>query len=298
MTVELNSDARAANGSRLGEPARFRYAVRPGAVSSDNLRAENPIGGHVIIATNSDYGFRIYRKRAEASWVLADAAPNTGSGEFWATFAAREAVESVRKAGLTLGLPGESLPDLAGDKEFVVTGVTQEARDGTPLTRVEFRNTPRFTHRVTDATSTRPPRQIDVVSGHVLLDPKRYWLIHSFAVRMAAAAAERKGQVYEMIGTHTYTTLRDGLPVVERVERRILPGPESGPGNESTVVYRYDEAVPAESEFRLTKYGLPEPFGLRRPTPWYLWAIAAAAVLFAAGAVFRRLAGRRAAAMR
>ncbi|MFO0807700.1 MAG: hypothetical protein U0746_03675 [Gemmataceae bacterium] len=291
MTVEVDVDAQK-DGKPIGEPQRLRIMVRPGAVSADNARLENPNHGHVVTATNRDYGFRIGRKRADAPWVLVDASPNTGTGQFWEAFPAREAAESVYKSGLMLAFPGEALPDLVGDKEFVVTRVAKHDEGGESLTRVEFRNTPRDVRRVTDATSTRPPRQIDVVSGHVLLDPKRYWLIHSFAARLRPASADQKGQFLDVIGTHTYRPLRDGLPVVERVEHRIQLT-SSGSATVTTAIFRYDETVPAAGDFRLPKYGLPEPFGFGRPTRWYLWAIAAAAVLFAAAVYFRRLASRR-----
>jgi hypothetical protein len=114
---------------------------------------------------------------------------------------------------------------------------------------------------------------------------------------MQPAAADQKGQFLDVTGSHTYGTLRDGLPIIERVERRFRLT-SSASETVSTTAYRYDEKIPSESEFRLPKYGLPEPFGFTRPTPWYLWAIAAAAVLFIAGAVLRRLASRRAAAVR
>jgi hypothetical protein len=296
MTMETDADARAPDGSPVGNRVRARFSIRPGAASDDNARDEASKDGHEVIATNAVYGFRIRRKRPDAAWVLVDASPNNGSGEFWQHFPTGDAIEYVFKAGLSLCSSGEVLPDLANDKEFVVTGVAPETRDGESLTRVTFRNTPRYIPRVTDATSTRPPRQINIVSGHVLLDPNRYWLIHSYAARLNWARPGQSDLLQDVIGTYTYRTLRGGLPVVERLEHRFeRSASKQFPDVVRTVVRRYDETVPAESEFRLTKYGLPEPFGLGRPTRWYLWAVAAAAVLFAAAAFFRRMANRRAA---
>ena len=114
-----------------GEGRRsFGDTVPSDVILADNARLENPNHGHVVTATNRDYGFRIGRKRADAPWVLVDASPNTGTGQFWEAFPAREAAESVYKSGLMLAFPGEALPDLVGDKEFVVTRVAKHDEGG------------------------------------------------------------------------------------------------------------------------------------------------------------------------
>ncbi|MFO0807699.1 MAG: hypothetical protein U0746_03670 [Gemmataceae bacterium] len=297
MTVETDADARGPDGSPVGDPVRGRLMIRPGAASDDNSRDEAPKYGQEVLATNALYGFRIQRKRADAAWRLADAAPNNGSREFWEHFPIGDGVETVVKAGVTLCASGEVLPDLANDKEFVVTGVAPETHDGESLMRVTFRNTPRYIPRGTDPTSPRPPRQINIVSGYVLLDPKRYWLIHSYVARVNWGMPGQSERLQDVTGTYTYGILRGGLPVVERLEHRFEHGTAVGVRNfVRTAVYRYDETVPAESEFRLPKYGLPDPFNVRRPIRWYIWALAAAVVLFTAAVVLRRLANRRAVA--
>lgn len=52
-----------------------------------------------------------------------------------------------------------------------------------------------------------------------------------------------------------------------------------------------------ETDFTLTAFGLPEPYGVvwTKPTPWYLWFIGLAVVFLALGWVFRRRVRRRAA---
>jgi hypothetical protein len=53
---------------------------------------------------------------------------------------------------------------------------------------------------------------------------------------------------------------------------------------------------PADEEFRLTAFGLPEPVGIampKRPTPRYVWFLIAAAGLGVLAVLFRVLARRR-----
>lgn len=50
-----------------------------------------------------------------------------------------------------------------------------------------------------------------------------------------------------------------------------------------------------ESDFTLTAFGLPEPYGVvwKKPIPWYLWFIGAGLVLLALGWFFKRRIQRR-----
>ena len=97
--------------------------------------------------------------------------------------------------------------------------------------------------------------------------------------------------------------LKDRLPTTERVSRRwiIREGGELRQDTETIVTSSFTYGPIPVSQFTLSAYGFPEPFGIEweRPTPWWLYALISAGVLFIVTVIVsfwkRRLAARSAA---
>ncbi|HMP60106.1 MAG TPA: hypothetical protein PKD86_12210 [Gemmatales bacterium] len=96
--------------------------------------------------------------------------------------------------------------------------------------------------------------------------------------------------------------LKDRLPTTERVSRRwiIREGGELRQDTETIVTSSFTYGPIPVSQFTLSAYGFPEPFGIEwdRPTPWWLYALISAGVLFIVTVIVsfwkRRLAARQA----
>ncbi|HMP59151.1 MAG TPA: hypothetical protein PKD86_07345 [Gemmatales bacterium] len=86
-------------------------------------------------------------------------------------------------------------------------------------------------------------------------------------------------------GAYRYTT---GGLLAERLFKRY---PLSGgtPEERTMVQFTYDlsPVSPAVSDFTLTAFGLPEPYGVTwdRPTPWWLYALISAGALLVVAVV-------------
>ena len=163
------------------------------------------------------------------------------------------------------------LPTLTQRKDFVVRRAVAEGR----LMRFHF-----------DCPSAH-------VRGDVQLDTECSWCLKSAEVEhgLRKISAEYSYSEEEMPST------------VACVTRTTAPGPE---GKLVEWVERIElnhgipNALPPETDFTLSAFGLPEPFGVtwERPTPWWLYALISAGMLFVVAVIVsfrkRRLAARQA----
>lgn len=109
--------------------------------------------------------------------------------------------------------------------------------------------------------------------GWVILQPDRYWLI----LRGEAGgihAEEGTPSEWHAIVERTdveYAQLSDGFPVLRR-GKAIYEYPGKREIYVSLAEFEFWESPkPSPEEFRLPYYGLPEPAGLRKPRPWWLY---------------------------
>lgn len=236
----------------------------PGA-SSGTLRAFNAL-----------YGFTLTRKAADAPWALR----NVRRGDN------RYDPKDWENNGWTalygcVSVGGDRLGDLIRQSTFRVLRAGTVGRDGRELAEIEFDNAHRW--------STVP--YVGIQGGTLLLDPDRFWTLRSFTLRLRNGDGDSicKGE-YE---------LRDPAAKYPVPKRSVLlvdmPQPkESGKEGRlvTSVVIESDLEVashaPADEEFTLSAFGLPEPQGVTWPTPtrWYLWFIAAGVCSLAVGGFF------------
>jgi hypothetical protein len=73
------------------------------------------------------------------------------------------------------------------------------------------------------------------------------------------------------IVAYEYEAAPDGFPIPKRVNTRYKK-PAQGFDSEIRHEFNLKEADVPEGDFNLSAFGLPEPGGMRRPIPWYLWA--------------------------
>jgi hypothetical protein len=136
-----------------------------------------------------------------------------------------------------------------------------------------------------------------VQGGTLVLDPRRFWCVRSYDVRMKAANAT---------GTMQFRVLEMGqadesLPVPRRavLEKQFVFS--DGGTNRQQWQFEYELSVPrhlpADEEFTLAAFGLPEPpwlGGSKGYLPAYVWALLAGASCLGLGAIFHALKKRAA----
>lgn len=131
-------------------------------------------------------------------------------------------------------------------------------------------------------------------AGTVTLDPERYWVVASYD-----HSGTINGVTKRTVRTNQFDVRPDGLPLLREargVVTSTLPA-AAGKGREDTLTFSLTREVADPMEFTLTAFGLPEPPGVKweRPTPRWVWAVAAAGGFGLLAALFRRLARRSAA---
>ncbi|MFO0807723.1 MAG: hypothetical protein U0746_03795 [Gemmataceae bacterium] len=296
MTVTADLNVRETGGDKRVQAAyHFRLVYRPGAALTESPAHGDRGAPEEVVCQNPAYAFQLRRKSAGKPWVLTEFAAGADTGNLIVRFPAKSAIETFFHRGLTLNTPGERLVDLIDDADFVVTGTTLEQRAGKSLVRVTFRNTPKLVSQVVGETTVKPARQVTVVSGSMLLDPQQYWLLQSYSAAVQwSSPGELPVRTSDCTGEYTYQQLKNGLPVLSRVALTFVNNKpvENRPDFSQVLDYKFDETTPTEADFTLAKYGLPEPAGNRRSTPWYLWVCGAALVFAGLAALFRRLSRR------
>jgi hypothetical protein len=138
-----------------------------------------------------------------------------------------------------------------------------------------------------------PPKYKPVIMvGSMLLEPSKAWSIREIGERLPTTEPETEIRTLYETADHP-----SGFPLIRRESRsnQIIFN-QKKVRNQYEIDYdiRVDERIP-DSEFTLSAFGLPEPAGViwERPTPYYIWILAAAAGCGALALLFRYLARRR-----
>ena len=140
-----------------------------------------------------------------------------------------------------------------------------------------------------------------IAAGRILALPDKHWLLVEFDVIQEYIDPSNRPTRNPMMGRVDYVDLDVPYPIIRRhwirfEEAGIAEGPPT-----ITLDFDFKPGSPENSEFTLTAFGLPEPFGVTwdRPTPWWLYALNSAGVLFVVAVIVsfwkRRLAARQAA---
>jgi hypothetical protein len=132
---------------------------------------------------------------------------------------------------------------------------------------------------------------VPVHSGWVLLDPEACWCVRAYAVESRFT----ESLVVKAEGKHEYEKDASGFPLLKRLTEHVtvLDGSKTTADFEDNYSFscRAESGIP-ESEFTLSAFGLPEPYGVEferpRRTPWiFLGALACLALALVFGWVAR-----------
>jgi hypothetical protein len=180
------------------------------------------------------------------------------------------------------------LPDWVADDCFVVRGTDLVQVDsGEHVLRIEF------AHNEAKRTKLGKDVVIVVTSGHIDVDPAKRYRVTGY--RFAYKTKQSEGTE---TGAFRYAD-KNTLPLLVEasIEKPNVKSSAFGTGNfRETYSYKieYNCEVP-DREFRLSNYGLPEPVGVtwRKPTPTYIWLLAAAGICGALAIGLRYFVRRR-----
>lgn len=203
-------------------------------------------------AVNPQYAFQLHRDAPDGPWVISEMDLTLSDGVsfnsptkevgFWSTYA--------------LYLFSDMLPDMVKQPEFKVRAVSAASSQGSQWVKLEY------DYRAKDI-KRKPLR-----GGWVLLDPDHHWVIRQYEVEVEWWQGDNKpGAKGTVAGTYEYGEGDDGLLLLRRVIQKHKPIER-----EDRFEFTLAEADADDDEFYLSAYGFPEPPGVRRPTPWYLWA--------------------------
>ena len=154
---------------------------------------------------------------------------------------------------------------------------------------------------------TGPPgpieRSPDVsFAGQIWLRPSQSWAIARLKLTLQLPQDDGTSVAREYDSTCTFSNGSSARPFPLEVKHTV--GPTSSGAVQLTESWTIRDAaheVYPESDFTLSAFGLPEPYGVEweRPTPWWLYTLFSAGVLFVVAVIVsfwkRRLAAQQAA---
>jgi hypothetical protein len=225
-----------------------------------------------IHGDNSRYKFVLVRDNATKPWVVQNITKKSDQNDM---------PSSLATIGLSLDTPGRTVPDLLRSPDFTLTSVTGQHENGEQLVRVIFAYSPR------DKDLLR--------GGWIDLDP-----IHDWVIRRAELELQGDGQPkIKYAAQYKYKEGSDHHPIILKSSHKSTTTQGDRVLFWYEIVTDFDlqeESYAPETEFTLSAFGFPEPFGMTpKRTPWYLWLGLAGALCVALGAVFLRLKRRAAA---
>jgi hypothetical protein len=269
-----------------GKPARWEFKQNERcALVSIKDAVQNPRPGQPtreVYAVNPYYGFQLKGSEANNEWVVTAIESENKDNIQWVDMPVREMVS--RSFMLPFAVYGRQLDSLLAEPDFKVSRVAWVNREGRDLVRLDFELPPH----------PKEKRFYPIVSGSVFLDPGLYWCMRECQLR---------GRWSSWATIRTLNDFKEirGYPVLTRSVQTNKPDPNEGPNRPPEVKetkecdFEEPTQLPADQEFMLSAFGLPEPFGVKKAKPrWYLWAAGIGISCLIGGAAFRRYARRSA----
>jgi hypothetical protein len=238
-----------------------------------------------VYGFNPRYAFELRRKAVEAPWVLTKHLERrTGTDLGRATTRINSYLTCIN-FGVRCGYTREPLAELVRKPDFRVGSCRKVQKDGEELVEVAF------TYSFTEG----PKKWRTNLKGKLLFDPRQYWCWRSGDIQVTG---DTINGTLKLRGTQS--NKGDELPPLSRVweSEGDWVFPMAGVRNRKKLRYEATLSrpaeLPADEEFRLSAFGLPEPVGVvwDKPTPTYVWLLAAAGVVGALAFGFRYLARR------
>ena len=243
-----------------------------------------------VEAVNRSYGFHLSRPNSGAPWTLSRLEEDVSAGKtslyadvtnnrvaFWPTCPTTFAL-----------IPSFPLQGLDGPG-FTVKQVSPVIRDGEHLVKAEV--------------DYRRPTEKSLVyslTGWVLYIPKRSWVIREYSFQFqlrGVPPGDDESTASAAVGvTYSYNDGDDEFPVPKRVVRWLNMKPLGGTDSELQADYNLTESESPESDFTLSAFGLPEPWGSQptelRRRPWHIWAAGLGIVCLGMALLMRRWSRR------
>lgn len=229
-----------------------------------------------VIGVNSRYRFRLERAGPDDPWIISSleqkGAEETRAEGLKNPLSAYFRLEVQLNHGFSLYPRAGSIdpgPTDLSQSEFILKKVGPVNEGNEELVKAEF-----------EYKNPEKPNW-PLKSGWIVYDPQNYWVIRNYQLRRQIGAADSVINAKLL-----YKRSNNGVPLLttEFVEDKTgdLRGTDE-------IEYRLEEGDVPESEFTLSAFGLPEPFGVRpTSTPWHLWGVAAGVVCIGAGAFLWR----------
>jgi hypothetical protein len=228
-----------------------------------------------VIAFNPRYAFALKRKTSSSPWIvtqLVDLRTNSLPSSIQKAFEMidNDIIELVR-------LAKDPLAELVRKPEFRVVRCRKVLQAGEEVIEVDFE----YPHTIDE-------RDSGVQGGTLILDPQRFWCLHSYeawAQQNDGSQGILKYKVLELGETE------EGLPVPKRAlaQNEFLLKDGARSKQEIRVECNLDvpRTLPPDDMFTLSAFGLPEPaWAQSKATPWYLWPSLGGGLCLVLGMVF------------
>jgi hypothetical protein len=243
-----------------------------------------------VKGVNPSYSFTLRRANPKADWRLEQFQMREGINAPRDREKMRD--EVLHDVCNCLTLWNLWLPSLVQDSDFKIKSVRPYPEEKGEWVRVEFEYPKRWEEYPVKGGWRIP-------SGWMALDPEHDWILREFAVNYKATRAGR-----ERLVAYKKYDIREGTdrhPIITRTTFRLSGIDEDGKPLEKvgeSQIQAVERAAVPLSEFTLSAFGLPEPPGVKweKPTPVYVWILAAAGASGALAFGAHYLARRRQAA--
>jgi hypothetical protein len=248
-------------------------------------RSIAPEPAEELNAFNSLYAFSLVRSSPDRPWAVGKI-QDRRNGEEGSVL--REVHRNLAPLHTLIRAYSEDLSDLVRQPTFRALSAAAVNEDGSDFVRVEFDNT----HPV----DLKGHGFFPIQGGTLTLDPNHFWCVRSTELRNTYASAKSLISI-----KNVYRVGADRIPIPEKSSAKQESRHETKGLRislfEDTFELSRPDNPPGDESFTLSAFGLPEPFRVEPPRPWYSrWylILAALAVLcLVAGALLARLAQRQ-----
>lgn len=277
---------------------RVRYEAKQSTVGASylmQLLEGNKENTGELSVVNSQYGFKLKRLEPESPWNITGMNLNLENGYKLTAIPpdcfALDMINRPFNFSMTFSIV-KTLSYLIREPEFSIEKVIPVQRDGIELVRLEFKNHPHLVTGQKFKQQEIPDVWNDLSQDWVLLDPAHYWVFRDFHI-VHEWQSHSKGVTEAQF---EYTSEQDGFPILSKVEAHYKGVNAQGTPVDEKVTLEFDLSERGdvkESDFTLSAYGFPEPPGLQRHVPLFVWFALGGILCLGGAIVYRRWSWRR-----